>query len=120
MTNFREMVETNKPGLFSQCIQSHSESEGTDLGTGMVVTSFDIDKTNYLCKACKGSMQRGKMSSNNGLIVDILPKRLKLTELKNNLIILNIIFQKVHKMPKSRWNGTHDRLVNIPILEQDI
>ena len=23
-------------------------------------------------------------------------------------------------MPKSRWNGTHDRLVNIPILEQDI
>ena len=23
-------------------------------------------------------------------------------------------------MPKSRWNGTHDRLVNIPIGEQDI
>ena len=56
----------------------------------------------------------------NGLKGDKLPKGLKLTELENNLIALNIIFQKVHKMPKSRWNGTHDRLVNIPIGEQDI
>jgi hypothetical protein len=69
-------------------------------------------------------MQRGnmpKMCSNNGLKVDILPDpSLKLTELENNLIALNIIFQKLHLKPKSRWSGTHDRLVNIPIGENDI
>ena len=61
------------------------------------------------------------MCSKNGLKVDILPEpSLRLTELENNLIALNIIFQKFHLKPKSRWSGTHDRLVNIPIGEQDI
>ena len=61
------------------------------------------------------------MCSNNDLKVDILlDPSLKLTELENNLIALNIIFQKFHLKPKSRLSGTHDRLVNIPIGEQDI
>ena len=62
-----------------------------------------------------------KMCSNNGLTVDILPEpRLRLTELENNIIALNIVFQKFHLKPKSRWSGTHDRLVNVAIREQDI
>ena len=69
-------------------------------------------------------MERGKvpkMCSSNGLTVDILPDiSFTLTELENNLIAKNIIFQKLHKKPKSRWSGTHDRLVNIPIGDQDI
>jgi hypothetical protein len=69
-------------------------------------------------------MQRGKMPkmcSNNGLEVDILPEpKSRLTELENNIIALNIVFQKFHLKPKSRWSGTHDRLVNVPIGEQDI
>jgi hypothetical protein len=69
-------------------------------------------------------MQRGKMPkmcSNNGLKVDILPEpKLRLSELENNIIALNIVFQKFHLKPKSRWSGTHDRLVNVPIGEQDI
>ena len=68
-------------------------------------------------------MDRGKMpkmSSNNGMTVDVIPEGLILTELENNLIAKNIIFQKLHKKPKSRWSGTHDRLVNIPIGDQDV
>ena len=45
---------------------------------------------------------------------------MKLTELENNLIARNIIFQKLHKLPKSRWSGTHDRLVNVPVGPQDV
>ena len=61
------------------------------------------------------------MCSNNGLQVDILPEpKLRLTELENNIIALNIVFQKFHLKPKSRWSGTHDRLVNVPISQQDI
>ena len=69
-------------------------------------------------------MERGKMPkmcSNNGLNVDILPRpEMRLSELENNLIARNIVFQKIHLLPKSRWSGTHDRLVNIPMEEQDI
>ena len=32
----------------------------------------------------------------------------------------NIIFQKFHKKAKSRWSGTHDRLINVPIPEDAI
>ena len=45
---------------------------------------------------------------------------IKLSELENNLIARNIIFQKIHKLPKSRWSGTHDRLVNVPVGPQDV
>ena len=61
------------------------------------------------------------MCANNGLMIDPLPHPdLQLSELENNLIALNIVFQKIHLKPKSRWSGTHDRLVNVPIREQDI
>ena len=58
ISNFRENIDKDRPGLFSQCIQSYSESDCTEDQTGKVVTSYDIDKRNYLCKSCKGSMQR--------------------------------------------------------------
>ena len=61
-----------------------------------------------------------KMCSNNGLTIDTLPEDLKLSDLENNLVAKNIIFQKVHKKPKSRMAGTHDRMVNIPIADKDI
>ena len=60
------------------------------------------------------------MCSNNGLTIDTLPEDLKLSDLENNLVAKNIIFQKVHKKPKSRMAGTHDRMVNIPIADKDI
>ena len=54
----------------------------------------------YLCKSCLRSLKRGKfpkMCIKNGLYVDdIDDEDLKLTELENNLIARNIIFQKIH------------------------
>ena len=45
---------------------------------------------------------------------------MKLTDLENNLIAKNILYQKVHKKHRSRMAGTHDKMVNIPIEDQDI
>ena len=87
-------------------------------------TSKQIKNKHYICKGCKASLLNGKMPkicSQNGLTVDILPyPSYKLTELENNLIAKNIILQKLHKKTKSRWSGTHNRLVNIPMRDQDI
>ena len=120
---FREKVETQKPGLFCQCIRSHKKGQTVNQLKEKSITSFEIKNKNFICKGCKVSMERGKMPkmcSNNGLTVDFIPNGLFLTELENNLIAKNIIFQKLHKKPKSRWSGTHDRLVNIPIGDQDV
>ena len=47
-------------------------------------------------------------------------EELKVTELENAMISLNIIFQKVVKLPKSRWPGMKDRTINIPVFESDV
>ena len=62
------------------------------------------------------------MSNQNELeVFDLinLPE-LRLTDLENVLIALNIPFQKVFKLPKSRWPAMKDRTVNIPIYESDV
>jgi hypothetical protein len=77
----------------------------------------------YICKSCKRSLVSGKMpklSSTNNLQVDYIPHGMTLSELEANLIAKNLIFQKIHKLPKSRWQGTHDRMINIPIYDEDI
>ena len=62
-----------------------------------------------------------KLCTKNGLSIDVIEdENLKLTELENNLIARNIIFQKIHKLPKSRWSGTHDRLINVPVAPEDV
>ena len=82
------------------------------------------NKYPYICKSCKNYLKKGKLpklSTYNGLGIDSLgDPEIKLSELENNLIATNIIFQKIHKLPKSRWSGTHDRLVNVPVGPQDV
>ena len=65
------------------------------------------------------------MSAMNGLQLketdEIIKKEgLALTELEGALIAKSIIFQKVYQLPKSRWTALKDRLINIPINDDDI
>ena len=61
-----------------------------------------------------------KLSHKNGLGVDPIEENLILTELESNTIAKNLIFQTFHKKAKSRWSGTHDRLINVPITNDSI
>ena len=79
----------------------------------------------YICFTCKNHISRGKvppMSNQNNLqLIDLSNyEELHLTELENSMIALNIIFQKVFKLPKSRWPAMKDKTVNIPIFESDV
>ena len=65
------------------------------------------------------------MSAMNGLQLHETDKMidnegLRLTELEGALIAKTIIFQKIYQMPKSRWTALKDRLINIPINDDDI
>ena len=82
----------------------------------------------YICLTCVRHMKRGKvppMSAMNRLQLheedkDIKHQKLDLTELEGALIAKNIIFQKIYQLPKSRWTALKDRLINIPIMDDDI
>ena len=79
----------------------------------------------YICHYCKNKLLQDKMppiSHKNSLdLVDLEPyPELKTTPLENSLISKNLLFQKIVQLPKSRWSATKDKIVNVPINDQDI
>ena len=68
-------------------------------------------------------MVKGKlppMSAANGLQLIYVPDDVKLTDLENNLMARKILFQKIYRLPKSRIGAVKDKIVNIPISEEDV
>ena len=66
----------------------------------------------YICGTCKSSLLSGKipaMAEVNGLYLAPLDDTLQLTELENNLIALNINFQYIFFLKKSRWAATKNK-----------
>ena len=60
------------------------------------------------------------MAVRNSLELDPQDESLQLTELEGSLIAKNIIFQKIFQLPKSRWTALTDKIVNVPITNEDI
>ena len=71
---FQENIDAKTPGLFSECITSYNQTDVSEDQAPTTISSYDIDNKNYLCKVCKGSMQKAKMPkicANNVLIKEI-------------------------------------------------
>jgi len=110
-TDFREILEKRYPGLFDSAI-------------GEIDTKI-IDGQYHMCRTCNSYIKKGKvppMSKKNNLeLFDISNhQEFQLTELENCMIALNILFQKIYKLPKSRWPAMKDKTINIPIFEDDV
>ena len=56
----------------------------------------------------------------NTISTDESPSALNLSELETVLIVRNILFFKLFKLPKTRWAGMRDKLVNAPINDDDL
>ena len=78
----------------------------------------------YLCHTCNRSyLQKLKCpptSAINGLQLDKIPEDLELSELENCLIAKKILFIKIFKLPVSRWTAMKDRVINVPIEDNDL
>ena len=111
LKDFRDKIEGKKEGLLGKSIKE----EPVEIN-GM----FNL----YICHACKQHLLRGKMppmSANNGLYVhENKDPELQLTELEANLIAKNIIFMKIFQLPKSRWTALKDKVINIPVQNDDV
>ena len=60
------------------------------------------------------------MAATNGLKVYQHDPDMELTELEATLIAKRIVFMKIFQLPKSRWTALKDKIINIPINEDDI
>ena len=79
----------------------------------------------FVCPTCKRYMEKNNMppmcNKNNLQLVDIKNHpELKLSELEQQLVALNILFQKIVLLPKSRMNAMKDKTVSVPIAPSDV
>ena len=106
----QEKLERMKKALFNKCISP-------------VQQAMIIHGKVHLCHTCQSHLKRGNMpplSTLNGLVLEDIPDTLQLSDLENTLIAKNILFMKIFKMPTSRWSAVKDRVVNVPITDNDI
>ena len=82
----------------------------------------------FICETCWRYLKAGKLppcSVMNSLALHDTDEKLKrddlwLTELEGSLIAANIIFQKIHLLPRSRWTGLKGKVINVPIRNESI
>ena len=88
-----------------------------------IETPVDGRHESYLCKTCLAHMKAGRippMSIRNKLHLHDQDEDLKLTELEGAMIAKNLIFEKIFQLPKSRWTALTDKIINVPVNDEDI
>ena len=107
----KDNINDRKMGHFGDCIEDEIE------------TPINGRNDSYICKTCITHMKAKKlppMSVKNNLRLTAQDDTLQLTELEGALIAKNLIFQKIYQLPKSRWTALTDRIINVPINDDDI
>ena len=98
-TKFKEEIENKKPGLYEESVEEIEQYMRKVPGS-------------YICHTCKQTLKKGKMpcmSVKNGLSLSPLADpEMKLSEIENNLIAQNILFQKIFLLPRSRMSAVKD------------
>ena len=78
----------------------------------------------YVCKNCYKILKyKKKMPAicfRNGLGLSEVPDSLKLTDLENQLVSKNLVFLKIKPLPRNRYSAMMDRIVNVPIPDDEI
>ena len=77
-----------------------------------------------LCRTCLTYLEKSQippMNLKNSLKPAVIPHCLKdLTDLEKQLIVKNLIFIKVRQLPKTRMMAMHDRVINVPVPDNNI
>ena len=110
---------------FDESLKIKDEMEHiTKEGVKDVIKTKKLQDVYSLCKTCIGYLKQCKMPpmcQNNNLEPAIAPDCLKdLTNLEKQLIVKNLIFIKVRQLPKTRMDAMNDRVINVPISDENI
>ena len=116
--------------MFKQGIREFNDAVKEKIGESLLKKSclyddtFKVRDKLYLCQSCNLNLttkkKRPSWSVMNQLFLDEIPEELKLTDLENQLIAKNLIFMKLKKLPKSRMGAMADRVINVPLHDEDI
>ncbi len=107
----REKMNARKVNFFENCIK-----------LPLLPSMIKHNKV-WLCITCTVYISKDEMPKLcyfNGLQTDSVPDELMLNDLEVTLIAKKILFIKMFQLPKSRWKGFKDKVVNVPIDDEDL
>ena len=76
-----------------------------------------------LCHNCLRHIKKKKVPSineQNGLILEDIPEELKLKDIEQQLLARTLLFIKIKKLPKSQMRAMKDKIINVPLEDEDI
>ena len=76
-----------------------------------------------LCHNCHVKIKKKICPSNNeqnGLILEEVPDELQLEDLEQQLIARSLLFIKVKKLPRTQMRAMKDRVINVPLENDDV
>ena len=76
-----------------------------------------------LCHNCLNLIRKGKLPKihiSNGLWLDKVPAELELKDLEQQLIARSLLFMKVKKLPTTRMKAMIDKVISVPIEQDDV
>ena len=76
-----------------------------------------------VCHNCLNSIKKGKVPKihyTNGLWLDKVPEELELKDLEQQLIARSLLFMKVKKLPTTRMKAMVDKVISVPIEQDDV
>ena len=123
MSCYRCLFERGVKVLDNEQIEQLEEDAGTSFLREDILVEELKDECMIFCHSCLAKIRKKKkprIHISNGLWFDEIPPELELTELEQQLISKSIVFMKIKKLPKSRMNAIIDRVINIPVEDQDI
>ena len=107
------------PKTWQQCVPKLKEQFRLKVcRNGVQPTSW------YVCHACHGHMKKKKMPpmcAQNGLKVEPIPEQFKdVTQLEQDCCATNKLFMKIHVKGKMRWKNQKEKVINVPVREEDM
>ena len=87
------------------------------------INESDKLPSTYLCGTCQKYLKANKLpplAAKNGLSIEPMPDGLNLSELEAVLCSRNILFAKIHSLPRNWCLGSKDKVVNVPINSDDL
>ena len=106
---------------FSEDLKTLLESENM---MNFIDLAIELNGKRYICHNCKNYLAKKEMpplNFQNGLRVSKAPDCLKnLKPLEKQLIKKNLPFLKVRKLPKTQMEAMNDKVVNVPISDDDL
>jgi len=115
-SDVRQKIDDKNANLLRLCLQR-------EIVIDLFINSNSSKTGSYICTTCLKTLISGKMpamSEANGLKLTKLEEYIQLTEQEKNLIALNINFQYIFFLRKSRWAATKKQMISVPVPHQSV